>query len=300
MATCSAVLQANAQLRWFGSKFVDYGHNPSVAICRGSVIEVHQADTGPGLLWYRLGKLDNSNTSVSWGGSMLYDAGLNPSVAMSGAVVVEVHQADEGVSGLWYRVGVNDGTAIQWGPSEQYDEGTNPSVAVVNSTVIEVHQGQEGVGTLWYRVGQINGNSIAWSQSIAYDIGVHPAVAASTTNNGIKVIEVHQAADTVATLWNRTGEVRAGYVHWLSNRKYDRGHQPTIAAASDSSVESHQALTSSGPLWFRDGSASAVHYDNGMNPSLATADVWMGKVFVEVHEGDGAIWSRIALLQIPR
>lgn len=46
-------------IKWFGASKYDNGFNPSVALYRDTVVEVHEAgDTGA--LWYRVGK-------VNWG-----------------------------------------------------------------------------------------------------------------------------------------------------------------------------------------------------------------------------------------
>jgi len=83
---------------------MDDGFAPSVAASGTTVVQVHQATSAEGPLWYRTGQLGRNGT-FHWNGSgsLQYDNGFATSAAASGAVVVEVHQGDPGT--IWSKVG---------------------------------------------------------------------------------------------------------------------------------------------------------------------------------------------------
>jgi hypothetical protein len=66
-------------------------------------MEVHQAGTGVGALYYHTGGIQGDGiVTFSSSGAFPYDTGLTPSVAVSGPTILDVHQAATGVSALYY------------------------------------------------------------------------------------------------------------------------------------------------------------------------------------------------------
>jgi hypothetical protein len=117
-------------LDWGPSYQFDGGYLPSVAVCNGVAIEVHEGS--PGSLWYSVGKV--SGNSISWSGSSKYDNGYAPSISCGiTGYVVEVHQATSPAIGqssaLWYRVAPFTSAEVSWTTSTEYDTGCNPTVA---------------------------------------------------------------------------------------------------------------------------------------------------------------------------
>jgi hypothetical protein len=98
-------------------------------VWKNTVVEVHQAGTTEGPLWYHVGTI--ANGVVAWGPSRQYDNGLNPSIAFSNeGYLVEVHQAAVGTSALWYHVGtLGASQSVNWSASYNYDTGNFPTVA---------------------------------------------------------------------------------------------------------------------------------------------------------------------------
>jgi hypothetical protein len=144
----------------------DKGFNPSVAISGSTVVEVHNATTGVGPLWMRIGQVDAATNTIKWGNNNsafpYVHNGLNPTVAFtlsSGALaLVEVHNEGYGAAPLWSQIGYFTGAStIKWVHGEQYDNGMNPCVAasVGFGPVVEVHNGVDGLGQLWYRLAYL-------------------------------------------------------------------------------------------------------------------------------------------------
>ena len=316
VVACTPTFVQGQSVDWGDSVQYDSGLRPSVAVAAAPVgtfaVEVHQAGSGVGPLWYRVGQL--SGSAIQWGASFQYeDMGEYPSVSISydsfnpALRVVEVHQAADGVGPLWYRTGeVNTGdNTIQWQDSHQYDNGENPHVALSNGVgAVEVHQAGDGAGPLWYRVGGITGSTISWGSSYQYDNGENPSVSQW---NG-DVVEVHQAGDGVGAQWYRVGQVSGFIVQWGDSYQYeDNGENPSVALSyvspDEPVVEVHQADDGPGALWYRAGqvSGSTVQWadsyeyeDTGEHPSLSV----LGTQVVEVHEaGDGSLSYRLGVLQ---
>jgi hypothetical protein len=201
-----AIVASSAQAQkvtWGASLQLDYGFAPRVAASGTTVVQVHQATSAEGPLWYRTAQL-GPNGTIRWfgSGSLQYDDGFAPSVAVTGTDVVEVHQGDPGT--IWYRTGQIklDGT-IQWSGSLRMDDGFAPSVAASGTTVVQVHQATSAEGPLWYRTGQLGRNgTFHWngSGSLQYDNGFAPSAAAS----GAVVVEVHQGDP--GTIWSKVGQ----------------------------------------------------------------------------------------------
>ena len=233
----------------------DQGQRPSVAArdltARSVVVEVHQAGSDLGPLWYRVGYVNGvlEFPPISWGTSNQYDNGQNPSVAIdyySGANVfrvVEVHQAGDS---LWYRVAqlVPGASSIQWQQSHQYDNGANPRVAFAQGVIVEVHQAGDCVGSLLYHVGRFTGSAISWWDSHEYDNGENPFV----TKWNADVVEVHQSADGSAPGWYRAGKLNGSTVDWKPSDQYVH---PSVALFFNGAVEVHE--TGDGGLSYRLG-----------------------------------------------
>jgi len=196
-------IAGNGTVAWASSpfKYENSGIAPSVAVCGQTVIEVHQAGTTAGPLWYHSAEIQTNGT-VKWASSAhQYDNGIQPSVAVAGSTVLEVHAADVGSGPLWFHPAEiqADGT-VEWASSPtQYDSGSAPSVGASGPTVIEVHQGSSG--QLWYHVValQSDGNA-TFSGSGKYDNGYAPRVAVA----GPTILEVHQADTGTGPLWYHT------------------------------------------------------------------------------------------------
>ena len=90
VGTLTELNNGEVYLTWGPSYQFDYGYVPSVSVCGGVAVEVHEGDSGS--LWYSIGKVDGDQ--VSWSASVQYDSGRNPSVSMCGSpgYLVEVHQ----------------------------------------------------------------------------------------------------------------------------------------------------------------------------------------------------------------
>jgi hypothetical protein len=104
----------------------DYGYAPSVSVCNGVAVEVHEGNTGT--LWYSMGAV--CGNTVNWGASVQYDNGYNPSVLLCGsasAYLVEVHQATKAAaksSKLWYHVAPYTSSTVTWNPAIEYGQGS--------------------------------------------------------------------------------------------------------------------------------------------------------------------------------
>jgi hypothetical protein len=285
----------------------DNGFNPKVAFAGKNVVEVHNAGTGVGPLWYHIGRLASPFTSIQWHIPVQYEtSGENPAVALSGTNVVEVHNLSDGVGALAYTVGTlnaSNGT-ITWGSTLSFDNGYNPTIAIVGTTVIEVHNSQTGVGPLWYSTGTVNvaAKTINWGTSIKYDNGFNPSVAMS----GTQVIEVHNGGSGAAVpLWYRIGTRKGLKVTWQNSVEYfTSGANPAVAYNGEAVLEVHNVgFGGVSPLWYDtatllNGSLTWDHnnsYDNGFNPAVSLPT--NRTVGVEVHNGnsgEGALWYRIA------
>jgi hypothetical protein len=212
------------------------------------------------------------------------------------------------------RGGVAEALASNWERSAYpYGVGEHPSVAVTGNRAIEVHQRllppcppDACVHELWYSTATATGYPTptwsTWSSGSHYDNGVNPSIAAS----GDQIVEVHQGASGVGTLWYHTGHVSAeGVVTWNNSHSYDNGVNPRIALFDGQVVEVHQATTDVGALWYRTGivtndgyiawSGYSQQYDNGLNPSVTMN----GTSVIEVHQGQsgvGPLWYRFGTL----
>jgi len=219
-------------------------------------------------------------------------------------VLMEVHQGgqDNG-SELWYRAGQGgvgsvevDTAALNWGGAHVYDHGFNPTIAFDQSsgdplekpTIVEVHQAQEGASDLWYHVGQISAGSSSPSVSLqgAHFTGLQGYAPSVTVAGNLVILAVQgsTAQGTGGGLLYSIGQVQmdistgkpTGEISWSHLMHYDDGYNPSVSLALwfDQSanwviVESHQAESGTGPLWYRIGVLNPG--DNGSNP---TSIVW--------------------------
>ena len=138
VGTLTAWTDGNVSLKWGPSYQFDYGYVPSVSVCGGVAVEVHEGDSGS--LWYSIGMVNGDQ--VSWSGSVQYDSGRNPSVSMCGApgCLVEVHQGGAPSTGkstsLWYHVSEYTSSAVTWEPAVQYSTGCYPTVTSTQANSI--------------------------------------------------------------------------------------------------------------------------------------------------------------------
>jgi hypothetical protein len=149
---------------WGPSYQFDNGYLPSVAVCNGVAIEVHQG--APGALWYSIGTV--SGNTISWSASTKYDNGYAPSITCGlTGYVIEVHQAANPAAGkstaLWYHVAPFTSSKVSWTAATQYDTGCNPTVAFSYTLLdspqylAETHSETCGnVGPLLYDFGSFN------------------------------------------------------------------------------------------------------------------------------------------------
>jgi hypothetical protein len=191
------------QITWAPSAQYDTGLAPSVAINGQTVIEVHQADSGVGPLWYRTAEL-GLNGAVGWNGSSFqYDTGAAPSVAIAGSTVIEVHQAGTNEGPLWYHdAEIQANGSVVWGGTPfEYDTGLAPSVSASGPTAVEVHQANSGVGALWYHTVALQSDGfVQFGAPFQYDSGEAPRIAVA----GPTILEVHQAGTGSGLLYYHT------------------------------------------------------------------------------------------------
>jgi hypothetical protein len=167
---CCATMYTNyneVSLTWGPSYQFDYGYLPSVTVCGGEAVEVHEGN--PGSLWYSVGTV--SGNTISWTTSKKYDNGYAPFVTCedqsSPPRVVEVHQATNPAAGestaLWYHIAPFTSSSVSWSPAQKYDTGCNPSVAFDTTYysyptqyLVEAHLNTCGeLGPLLYDFGSI-------------------------------------------------------------------------------------------------------------------------------------------------
>jgi hypothetical protein len=106
------------------------GSFPSVTVCNGEVIEVHEGTSET--LLYTVGTV--SGDVINWSPTLPYDKGYHPSLTSDCTHVVEAHQAGAPAgepTALWYHAAnfPPPSSAMDFGPSRKYDEGCSPSVA---------------------------------------------------------------------------------------------------------------------------------------------------------------------------
>ena len=173
-----------APLSWSPAHQFDYGYAPSVSVCGGSVIEVHEGE--PGTLWYSTGTVVNDYSAITWTASAQYDSGYYPSVsACSGpegaqgpntvAYIVEVQQAGNPAKGkspaLWSHVEQwttrpsPPPPTVTWTPATKYDNGCRPTVTWSGAVstagsgsqgIVETHSGACGeASSLYYDIGTV-------------------------------------------------------------------------------------------------------------------------------------------------
>jgi hypothetical protein len=156
-------------LTWGPSYQFDYGYVPSVGVCAGVAVEVHEGDSGS--LWYSIGKVDGNK--VNWSASTQYDSGRNPSVSMCADMnpappdyLVEVHQGGVPATGkstsLWYHISEYTDSAVTWLPAVKYSTGCYPTVtstqtlSAYGTLIAETHAGACGVpAPLYYDLGSL-------------------------------------------------------------------------------------------------------------------------------------------------
>jgi hypothetical protein len=170
-----------------------------------TVVEVHQANSGPSNLWYHVGTLSENAEgalSFSWGPAYQFDEGYLPSVAVCGTEIspfaIEVHQGASGPSDLWYSYGTISGNKINWNASQQYDVGYAPQItceALGADGVIEVHQwSNPAAGEATDLLYHATTNYTSMGPSYHYDYGCAPSVTfaqAGSESTGSYVVEIH-------------------------------------------------------------------------------------------------------------
>lgn len=236
-------------LKWKGGAIkYDNGKDPSVAMNQhNTVVEVHKTQSPfSSKMYYHVGHFNGN--SISWGGSHSYDKGSTPSVAVNRHnVVVEVHKS-QSKNELWYHVGtVNPSNkTINFGGSIKYDGGAKePTVALNNNNQVVLVNETSGGGSLYYRVGTVNTHNKTLSLGPVrwYASGSCPAVTLSDDGT---VYEIHREGGD--WLYSKKGKISGNTINWTSNRKFDSGIQPSVAANDTYVVQSHDATNTDG-LW---------------------------------------------------
>ena len=156
-------------LTWGPSHEFDDGYAPSVSVCDGLAVEVHQGN--PGTLWYSMGTV--SGDTINWGSSVEYDKGYMPAVALCGGgefassyYLVEVHQATNPAAGdttaLWYHMSPYTSSTVTWSTATKYGAGCSPSISIYNPNsastgmAVETHAAVCGeVSTVSYDLGKL-------------------------------------------------------------------------------------------------------------------------------------------------
>lgn len=169
VGTLSMSSTGTPSLSWGPSHEFDAGYAPSVSVCDGLAVEVHEGN--PGTLWYSMGTV--SGDTISWGSSVQYDRGYMPSVALCGGgefassyYLVEVHQAKSPAAGLrtnlWYHMAPYTSSSVTWDTATRYGAGCSPSVSIYNPNsgssgmAAETHAGVCGeVSTVYYDLGKL-------------------------------------------------------------------------------------------------------------------------------------------------
>jgi hypothetical protein len=236
------------------------GFRPRVAAGSADVVlEVEQAQPGPGALWCRTGRVNGASPAVTWLGRVACGTGYHPALAAGQGQAVGVTMNDASSGSLSFRTGRYGPDGIRWGdPDALEGPGFEPVVALLTvpggspgALVVEVHQEKTGFGLLWMRTGRLDAaGAIAWGQAFPYEVGVFPSIAGF----GATLVEVHQGQDEAGSLRMKIGSVDAdGVVRWQAARSYDTGGHPVFAAdaASGKGVEAHEGKLGFGSLWNR-------------------------------------------------
>jgi len=153
----------NLTLTWGPAYQFDYGYVPSVSMCGGVAVEVHEGN--PGTLWYSVGTV--SGNKVNWSASTQYDSGYNPSVSATcnPGTLVEVHQGQNpGVgksSKLWYHVAPYSSSGVSWTPAKEYDTGCYPTATIFYGYMIS--------DSGW--VGETHTEVCGKASALDYDLG---------------------------------------------------------------------------------------------------------------------------------
>jgi len=185
---------------------------------------------------------------------------------------------------------------------------------------VEVHQGgQDSGSSLWFQLGSNNADSTAginWSVSDFYDTGYNPTVAIdlnSPTPASPIVVEVHQAANSVSTLWYHVGKLTLGASPSMSSSWYtvsevnlglNLGKMPTVSISNNLAVL--VAEGNSGALWYSIGVVDtatntinwgdAIPYSTtGYNPTVSVSGAGTGfpgsRTLVEAHQANNSTGS---------
>ena len=213
---------------------------------------------------------------------------------------------------------------------EDYAAGLSPSatMAVVHyndgwppyGAVVEVHQGgQRNDAALWSHVAQYFptiATTLTFTDGQLYDTGYNASVATDTGAGtwdigqgpfSLPVVEVHQAAPGISTLWYHVGTLTFAAdgtpsVTWGPPYSFDTGYLPSVtlcdtASGDEVAIEVHEGEP--GTLWYSTGVISgnrilwnsSTIYSNGYAPSvtceetsLATGGIAVLPYVVEVHQ----------------
>ncbi len=232
-------------------------------------------------------------------------AAFAPRVASDPALgrVVEVEQGQREEGALWSRSGrvgrIGGQPVVQWTERTPYAAGLHPVVAVAAEQVVEIHT--EGT-SLAVRSGRFEGEHLVWSEGASpQPTGSRPAVAMTKADDGVWVVEVHQADVKFGPMKLRVGLLdEGGAIAWREAQSYDTGAFPSVAIYGHTVVEAHQGQEDPGSMWMKVGTfhadgtvtwRSIKRYDDGGHPVLAL-DAADG-LGLEMHEGGkglGALW----------
>jgi hypothetical protein len=196
-----------------------------------------------------------------------------------------------------------------------YNEGYPPYGAVV-----EVHQGgQRDDAALWSHVAQYFptiATTLTFTDGQLYDTGYNASVATDAGAGAwdveygpfsLPVVEVHQAAAGISTLWYHVGTLTFAAngtpsVTWGPSYPFDTGYLPNVtlcgnASGQEVAIEVHEGEP--GSLWYSTGVISgnqivwnsSTKYSNGYAPSvtceeltIAPGGIAVVPYVVEVHQ----------------
>jgi hypothetical protein len=181
---------------------------------------------------------------------------------------------------------------------------------------IEVHQGaQENGSELFFQLGSNNAQSIKginWGAASLYDTGFNPTVAIdlnSPTPATPTVVEVHQSANSVSTLWYHVGTLTLGASPSISanwgtafevNGGMNMGKEPTVSVSNNLAVL--VAEGNDGALWYSigvvDTATNTINWGDsipysttGYDPAVSVYGPGTGfpgsRVVVEAHQSGG-------------
>jgi hypothetical protein len=249
-----------------------------------------------------------------WQLAQEFGYGYLPKVTSDGfGTPVTIYQTDTGFATVKYVIGSTAGWTLTWpdGPYSIVAPSTelahSPAVGMVmglsNWALVDIHQGGQDSGSaMWYHSATWGTSSCStqacWADGVEYaanDTGYNTAVSVDTCDPAIStagVVEVHQSASALSTLWYRVGTIKigSGNLSWgPATSTGFSGYAPSVSLLCGQVVLVAQGT--GGSLFLATGSANTstnsigwgapASYDTGYNPSVT---VQSGGALVEVHQ----------------